>query len=102
MNGRAQYLSGTSENLTGPTLGLSALGLSPLGLVIAGAGVDRAIGLGGTTITPTGGFCGKIGPKGPTGATSRSEGMIVVAGDRKSELGYSGVNIPGLAGVTAG
>ena len=97
MNGRAQYLSGTSDNITGPTLALPALGL-----VVAGLGVDRAIGLGGTTIAPTGGFCGKVGPKGATGATSCCEGTGVVAGDRKSELGDAGVNIPGIAGVTAG
>src|SRR4028118_308131 len=97
MNGRAQYLSGTSENLTAPTLALPALGL-----VVAGAGVDRSIGLGGTTIAPTGGFCRKIGPKGATGATSRSEGTRVLVGDGKGELGDAGVNIPGLAGVTVG
>jgi hypothetical protein len=97
MNGRAQYLSGTSDNLTGPTLALPALGL-----VVAGGGLDRSIGLEGTTIAPTGGFCGKVGPKGATGAASRSEGTRVVAGDGKGELGDAGVNIPGLAGVTAG
>ena len=102
MNGRAQYLSGTSENITGPTLGLAALGLSAFGLVVAGAGVDGAIGLEGTTIAPTGGFCPKVGPKGATGATSGFEGTTVVAGDGKGELGDAGVNIPGLAGVTAG
>jgi hypothetical protein len=71
-------------------------------LVVAGAGVDGPIGLAGTTIAPTGGFCDKVGPKGATGATSGFDGTGVVAGSRKSEFGDAGVNIPGLAGVTAG
>ena len=89
MNGRAQYLSGTSDNLTGPTFGLAAFGL-----VITGASADGTIGFWGTTIVPIGGIGGTIGPKGATGAVSGSEGTNTLAGDRKSELGGAGVNIP--------